>query len=71
MFDEHISAFEVQQAVKEAKLNKASGIDNISAEVLKNNTAISFLHILYNVVFTEGTIPTEWGKGVINPIVVQ
>ena len=68
IFDEPISVFEVQQAVKEAKLNKASGIDDIPAEVLKNNTAISSLHILYNVVFTEGTIPTEWGKGVINPI---
>ena len=68
IFDEPISVFEVQQAVKEAKLNKASGIDDIPAEVLKNETAISSLHILYNVVFTEGTIPTEWGKGVINPI---
>ena len=68
IFDEPISVFEVQQAVKEAKLNKASGIDDIPAEVLKNDTAISSLHILYNAVFTEGTIPTEWGKGVINPI---
>ena len=42
LFDETISVFEVWQAVKEAKLNKASGIDNIPADVLKNNTAIPF-----------------------------
>ena len=65
--DEPISIFEVRQAVKDAKLNKAIGIDNIPAEVLKNGTAISFLHILYNVCFTTGTIPSEWGRGIINP----
>ena len=68
MFDEPISIFEVQQAVKDAKLNKASGIDNIPVEVLKNDRAISILHVLYNVVFTEGIIPSEWGESVINPI---
>ena len=67
-FVEPIPVFEVQQAVKEAKLNKASDIDNIPSEGLKNNTATSFLLILYNVVFKEETIPTESGKGVINPI---
>ena len=34
MFDEPISIFEVQQVVKDAKLNKKSGTDNIPVEVL-------------------------------------
>ena len=60
VMDEPISIFKVPQAVKDAKLNKASGIDNIPAEVLKNDTTISYLHTLYNVCFTMGTIPSEW-----------
>ena len=34
----------------------------------KNDTAISCLHILFNVCFRTGNIPTEWGKGIINLI---
>ena len=65
-----ISIAEVQLAVKKAKNNKASGADSIPVEVYKNDTAISCLHILFNVCFRTGNIPTEWGKGryIINPI---
>ena len=63
-----ISIAEVQLAVKKAKNNTASGADSIPVEVYKNDTAISCLHILFNVCFRTGNIPTEWGKGIINPI---
>ena len=38
------------------------------AEIFKNDTAISFLHILFNVCFSCGKTPKAWGKGVISPI---
>ena len=68
LFDDMISLTEVQLAVKAAKLNKASGADSIPVEIYKNDTAISCLHILFNVCFRTGNIPSEWGKGIINPI---
>ena len=36
--------------------------------MLKNDSAISFLHILFNICFDKGVIPNDWGKGIINPI---
>ena len=38
------------------QLNKACGVDNIPAEVLKNDAPISVLHILLNV------CPSEWDE---------
>ena len=58
----------MKKAVTEAKRNKACGLDGIPADVLKNDRAISFLHILFNVFFEKGCIPSDWGKGIINPI---
>ena len=63
--EDMISLFEVKKAVKATKTNKASGVDSIPVEVLKNDSAISCLHILFNVCFRTGKIPTEWGKGII------
>ena len=65
---EPISILEVDKAVVDAKKGKATGTDAIPCEVLKNPSAIGFLHSLFNVCFSTGTIPAEWGKGIINPI---
>ena len=46
-----ISIFEVKKAVNDAKFNKACGTDSIPAEVLKNDTMISVIHILLNICF--------------------
>ena len=67
-YNEHISILDVKRAIDDAKLGKASGIDNIPIEVLKNDTAVAFLHVLFNICFDNGIIPTEWGKCIINPI---
>lgn len=67
-YNEHINIFEVKKAVDDAKMGKAAGFDNIPTEVLKNDTAISFLHILFNICFDNGIVPSDWGKCVINPI---
>ena len=46
----------------------ANGIDEIPTEALKNNTAVMFMHDLFNLCFKSGTIPTIWGKSIITPI---
>ena len=61
-FDDTISIAEVQLAVKKAKNNKASRADSIPVEVYKNDTAIYCLHILFNVCFRTGNIPTDGVK---------
>ncbi|XP_053402804.1 uncharacterized protein LOC128558049 [Mercenaria mercenaria] len=67
-FNDNISILEVKKAVDEAKRGKAVGIDGIPSEVLKNDTAILFLHALFNTCFSNGTVPTVWGKSIVNPI---
>ena len=67
-YNQHISIFEVKKAIDATKRGKASGIDNIPVEVLKNDTAVSFLHVLFNVCFDNGIVPADWGKCIINPI---
>ena len=49
-------------------MGKASGVDCIPVEVLKNDTAVAFLHVLFNICFDNGIVPSEWGKCIINPI---
>ena len=67
-FNQHISIFEAEKAIDSAKRGKATGIDNIPTEVLKNDTAVSFLHVLFNICFDNGIVPYDWGKCIINPI---
>ena len=37
-------------------------------EVLKNDTSVSFLHVLFNICFESGFVPSVWSKSIINPI---
>ena len=50
------------------KKGKACGIDTIPVEVLCNVTSVSFLHVLFNVCFDKGIVPSAWSKCIINPI---
>ena len=65
LFNEHTSLFEVKKAIFSAKQGKARGFDNIPSEVLRNDTAVSFL--LFNICFDAGVIRSDWGKCIINP----
>ena len=49
-------------------MKQASRLDGTPAGVLKNDSAILFLHVLFNICFDEDVIPSDWGKGIINPI---
>ena len=59
---------EVKQVVKEAKLNKAVGIDNLPNEILKSPASIKVLTRLFKKVFQSGIIPTCWKYGILKPI---
>ena len=59
---------EVRKAVYEAKLRKASGIDGIPAEVLRNETCIDLLFKIVSYAFANDKVPSEWSKGIIKPL---
>ncbi|XP_053374612.1 uncharacterized protein LOC128547041 [Mercenaria mercenaria] len=67
-FNNDISIFEVKKAIDAGKRGKACGMDSIPTEALQNDTAIVFLHALFNICFKTGKILTIWGKSVINPV---
>ena len=68
ILDSHFSITEVKNALDKAKRGKAFGVDLIPVDVLQNNTALLFLHVLFNVCFETGRIPSTWGKSIISPI---
>lgn len=68
IFNESISILEVKTAICRANCGKACCFDNIPVEVLNNDVSVAFLHVLFNVCFSSGTMPSIWGKCVINPI---
>ena len=59
---------EVENSVLRAKLRKASGFDGIPAEVLRFESCIDLLYKIISHCFKNGEVPTEWTKGIINPI---
>ncbi|XP_063447123.1 uncharacterized protein LOC134726642 [Mytilus trossulus] len=66
--NEPITREEVITAVTRAKVRKATGIDDIPAEVLKNDTAIELLYQIISGCFQLGKVTLEWTRGIINPI---
>ena len=63
-----ISKEEVLKSIMRAKLRKAPGLDQIPAEVLRNNLCVELLHKIINFCFNTGTVPSDWNKGLIKPI---
>jgi hypothetical protein len=59
---------EVTKSIFRAKLCKASGIDEIPAEVLKNQGVIDYLTGLFQQCFKSGQVPTAWKQNLISPI---
>ena len=57
-FNEIISLQEVKNAIFKSKMGKAYGVDGIPSEVLHNDAAIYFLHVLFNLCFDKGVIPS-------------
>ena len=67
-FDADISRAELMLAIRSLKSNKAVGIDDLPAEVLKSDNLLDTLHALFNKCFTTGIISSAWKQGIINPI---
>ena len=61
---------EILKAIKSLKNNKAPGIDNITAEVLKTDIrfATDWLYDLCHKIWNAGTIPEYWCRGLIRKL---
>ncbi len=59
---------EIRNVVNKSKNGKASGVDGIPNEVLKNENMIRCMHSLFQMCFDYGMIPSEWTKAIICPI---
>ena len=62
---------EVTKAVYGLRNHKASGIDSIPAECLKNGPVINLLFKIYSYCFQKSIVPDYWLKGIIHPIFKQ
>ena len=67
VYEGHISSEEVQRAVNSLTNNKAPGMDEISAEMLKHGkeTVAEQLVELFNMIWQGVEVPADWKKGVI------
>ena len=53
LFNDDITLFEIQKAVREAKAHKATGLDDIPSEVFKMTLYLSYIFFLTNVLKLE------------------
>ena len=65
-----ITDHEVRVALLSLKSRKASGHDNVTAEMLKasDNIAVTFFTKLFNKIFSEGRYPDQLTRSVIVPL---
>ena len=63
-----LSFDEIEYVVNKLKQNKATGLDNIPNEVLKNHDVMQMLYNLFRKCFEFGIIPSVWLKAIITPI---
>jgi len=61
VYDRNINLEEVQRAVSSLMNNKAPGVDEISAEMLKHGKETE----LFNMIWQDLKVPEDWKKGVI------
>ena len=66
--DATITIEEVRYALLKANKGKALGNDQIPLEPINNQTCTLFLLKLFNFCFTSCTVPQEWSRGKISPI---
>lgn len=68
--DEPPNKSEIENALKFLKNNKSPGTDQITGEMLKagEEITVDLLFKLFQKIWTEKTIPTEWKESLIVPI---
>ena len=68
LFENSFSLSEVRKTIYDLKNNRSVGVDDIPAEVLKNNQIVLFFLKLCNMCCTSGKVPNIWAKSLICPI---
>ena len=65
-----IQVSEIEKAVKDLKIGKASGPDSINSEILKCSSRViaPILQKVFNHILTEGKYPETWAEGIITPL---
>ena len=65
-----VSMFELRTALGMIHTGRAAGIDRVSNEMVKNLNRINLgrVHILINLSFTNGHVPTEWKLAKLHPL---
>ena len=69
--DNPILKHKVRQAIRNLRLGKACGLDDICGEVLKpgeNLVVLAFVTKLFNTLYDASCFPVEWCKSVIIPL---
>jgi hypothetical protein len=66
--DSDITADEVRKVMRRAKANKAVGIDNLPNEILKHESSLEVLTVLFNKIYDTGLTPSDWKLAVIKPL---
>ena len=68
--DSEITTDEINKAIDQLKLNKATGLDLILNEfiIYGNNQLLLLLLRLFNVMFLKGYFPESWSEGLILPL---
>ncbi|MES9883775.1 MAG: reverse transcriptase family protein [Sedimenticola sp.] len=59
---------EVQKVIRDAKLGKSVGFENVPNEILKMEKLTPVLHKLFSICFNNNTVPSVWYKTIIYPI---
>ncbi len=61
---------EIEEAISELDIGKASGVDGISNDILKKAkiVIVPMLHSLFNKMIETGEFPNDWGSALIVPI---
>ena len=68
MLNLRITTENIKKALNRAKRGNATGNDDIPIEVLNNDLCILYMVVLFNKCFSTETMPEEWSRGNINPI---
>ena len=65
--ESEITDQEVRKAIGKLKNNKAAGLDEITAELLKHgkDVMVEELTQLFNLIWNSEEVPADWGQGVI------
>lgn len=53
------------------KDEKSTGVENLPAEVQKNETKVKALHKLFNLIFERNKIPSIWKKEILLPVLKE